>query len=777
MSIPRIYTRKIAIAGIFACSIIPTYSFAADESDLFTLEEIVVTAQRRTESIQDVSIAMKAITGDQIAKLGLRNLDDLIEHVPGVELYDERGAGMPIWVIRSVALADFNANNSPAAAIYYDEFYLSSNILNGVGLYDIDRIEVLKGPQGGLYGRNTTGGAVRILSKRPSFDETNGYVKANYGRYDRYGIEGAVGGTISENLAVRLSGMIDQGGGWQDSLVTPEDDQYGDRDFWALRGQVALRFNEGIELNIKIDGGRDRSETPLASAIGTQDPNTLVDTCAPVLAGSLSDSCLTWTNAVGIFTSQTPSILASDLSGDGKVVASDLINELDNDWFGINAQLEIDIDFATFKYISAYMKYNYNQNIDIDAMPLSFAHELSSLEIEAWSQEARLVSNNDGPYTWLIGAIYSEDTDKETRTFDLSDDFVFFLNNGTGIGDRGFFQKTKMWSLYAQGTYDIQDDLTVETSVRYTDEEKTLNDAFLTFTDIGFALYEDYNDTSDFNLGAHWSGSIGLNWKPTDDVMAYAKVTRSYKSGGFNGGFSFSIEELEPYKEETIWAYEIGVKSELLDNTLRLNAAAFYYDYQDAQGFVAVPTLDGGALGKLATVGNARHLGLEGDIIWLPEGVEGLSLTASGTYVDAIFTTTDPFTEMVTGLIRKGLRRPGPKWSYTLQGRYEKPIANALLGAIQINYSWRSDIIPDDSFPTLPNGSLEDHALFNRPGYGLLNASISLLAEDNTWSITLMGKNLTDEAVVLNNAESGFGSYSTLYGRPRSWTLEAQFSF
>ena len=163
----------IAIAGVVT-------PFAAQAD----IEEIIVTANKREQSIQDVPIAISAFDNSALAEIGADSLENLTNFVPGVALFDDRGAGQPTWVIRGVGLADFNANNTPTAAIYYDEAYMTSNALGGIGLYDIERVEVLKGPQGGLYGRNTTGGAVRIVSNRPNLAESEGYVSIGHeGRY------------------------------------------------------------------------------------------------------------------------------------------------------------------------------------------------------------------------------------------------------------------------------------------------------------------------------------------------------------------------------------------------------------------------------------------------------------------------------------------------------------------------------------------------------------------------------------------------------------------
>ena len=263
------------------------------------LEEIIVTAQKREQSLQDVSIAISAFDSSQLTELGLTNLEQLPTVIPNVELSDARGAGQPTWVIRGAGLADFNANNTPVAAIFYDEVYMTSNALGGIGLFDVARVEVLKGPQGGLYGRNATGGAIRILSERPDLTETSGYVRAAYGEWDRWGLEGAIGGPIIENkLAYRISAYTDQDGGWQDSLATPGDDEHGDRDFQAFRGQLLFTPSDELEFLLKIDSGEDKSETTLARLNGTY--NEFFDYCDAIYQGRRDDStCLGFHNLLG----------------------------------------------------------------------------------------------------------------------------------------------------------------------------------------------------------------------------------------------------------------------------------------------------------------------------------------------------------------------------------------------------------------------------------------------------------------------------------------------
>ncbi|NEP61607.1 MAG: TonB-dependent receptor plug domain-containing protein, partial [Symploca sp. SIO2G7] len=261
------------------------------------VDVITVTAQRREQNIQAVPIAADSFNQDDLLESAADELQDLIDLIPSAQYFDTRGAGQPVWVIRGVGLVDFNANNSPVTAIYYDDYYLSSNVMSGIGLFDIGNVEVLRGPQSGLYGRNTTGGAVRVNSARPEFGPQTGYFVGSYGWFDAYRVEGAFGSQVNDQLAFRLSAKYAGGGGYQDSLATPEDDNHGDRDFLGVRAQVLFAPSAGSEFKLKIEAGEDNSETLLARTTGSANVET-GGLCQPVLEGRLDESqCFSFANA------------------------------------------------------------------------------------------------------------------------------------------------------------------------------------------------------------------------------------------------------------------------------------------------------------------------------------------------------------------------------------------------------------------------------------------------------------------------------------------------
>jgi iron complex outermembrane receptor protein len=778
-------TRK-AIAAVIAFLIADMPLQAAE------LEEIVVTAQKRAESVQDVPIAMVAYGGEQIQELAIGDLRQLIEYVPGVELFDDRGvSSQPTWVIRGVGLADFNANNTPTAAIYYDEFYLTSNIMGGIGMFDIDRIEVLKGPQGGLYGRNTTGGAVRVESAKPSLEESSGYVSASYGRYDATALEGAVGGPFSDNVAFRIAAMTNQGGGYQDSLATASDDEWGDADFWAVRAQLLFEPSDNVSILLKVEGGADNSETPLGHGIGAYD--AVGDLCPAILAGSQDDqTCIHWANLTNLVIAAPIGPLPSDQSGDGKVVLASPINELDNEWLSATARIDWDLENVTFTSITGFIDYENRQAFDYEGGFLDTGHEFNKSPVEAWSQEFRLTSDASGPFTWLAGIMYAEDELNEFRTFTFPDNILIF--GGLPSSDRGYDQETTSWSVYAQVGFQISDQWNIHGSLRFTDEDKELRGGFTSLnvapgvpgespgTPLPAPLggpvdgYFIFGVNRDYELDENWSGHIGIDWTPTDNALWYAKISRGVKSGGFFGGFSLSDPELDPYIEETVLAYEVGFKSDWVDNTFRLNGAAYYYDYSDVQGFLTVfSTVTNTALTKLGNIGDAEHTGFELDFAWLPRGAEGLSLSGGIAWLDAELESSNTFVaqDFVTEVSYDGLERPyAPDLSYFIQGRYEWPIGERLMGMVQLNYSWRDDQLNADT-----TGTLIDGALFGIPDYGIVNARAQVGDSDGRWNVAVFGKNVSDEAYLANNTFDNLGGYLQTYGRPASWGIEFNYNW
>ncbi|MEM0954351.1 MAG: TonB-dependent receptor [Pseudomonadota bacterium] len=735
------------------------------------LEEVVVTAQKREQSLQDVPIAVSAFSADQLRALGSNQLDQLTEFIPSVELFDDRGAGQPTWVIRGVGLADFNSNNTPTAAVYYDEFYLTSNVLGGIGLFDVDSVEVLKGPQGGLYGRNTSGGAVLVNSRRPTVEEeSNGYLNVRYGRWGRYSLEGAVGAPLGSSAAFRIAAISEQGGGWQDSLATPQDDDHGNRDLSSIRAQLLWQPSTALDVLLKVEGGVDRSETTLAYSRALFDPST-GDFCAAARGGRESPSeCVTLSNLTNLFilTPGDPGILPDQQSRDGKRVLSTPINQLDNKWTGTQLRLDLELDFATLVSITGYLDYTNEQDYDFDAQPLALFEEDGRAELELWSQELRLVSDGGKRLEWMLGVMYAEDTVREDRQGNLSDNLLVL----PGVLQRGFEQETRSWATYVQGSYELAEGWRVNAAFRYTDEDRDYRNGFS--EQIGVAVF--FEDVSvETSLQENWSGDLGLEWRPSNDAMLYGKVTRGFKSGGFFGGIAASEETLQPYGEEVVYSWELGFKTDWVQQTLRLNGAIFFYDYEDVQGFTQeFSEISGTVITRLGSLGDAEHRGAEIELLWAPKSLTGLTLQLSGSWLDAEIVESDTISLDQSGASFpvEGLQRSfAPEWSAFALARYEWRIGG-ILAAAQLNYSWRDDIANDNSLV-----SNIDVAAFSHEAFGLLNGRLSLGDQESGWNLAFLANNILDEDYYTRTSGDDLLSYPSTPGRPFSWAVEATYQW
>ena len=603
----------------------------------------------------------------------------------------------------------------------------------------------------------------------------SGYVRASYGEWDRWGVEGAIGGPIIENkLAYRISAFTDQDGGWQDSLATPGDDEHGDRDFQAVRGQLLFTPSDELEFLLKIDSGKDASETTLGRLNGTYDQDFSFDYCDAVYQGRRDDnSCLGFHNLLGV-----PG-LPSDQKKNGETVLSNPINELDNEWSGYNLYIDWDVGFADFKSITSYYDYDYYQFFDYDATPIVFVSSVEGFpdadtNIEQWSQELRLTSTGDGPLTWLAGAIYAEDTNESIQSFSvqtLADlGFVPFTH---GIAD--YTQDTEAWAVYGQVGYDLTERLNLHGSLRYTDEDKDI-DYLSTLIIDGFEVPLGDVEGFETSLDENWSGHIGLDWSVTPHVLLYARFSRGVKSGGFFAAFTDNNDQLTPYAEEVNDSFEIGVKSNPTEE-LQINAAAFFYDYQDAQGTIQVESAGSptGTLFTIGTVGDAEHYGAEVDLLWAPSSLPGFELGVAAAWLDAEITDSDEFSLDQLGQLQplEGLDREfSPEWSYTINARQEVTFADNLLGSISALYSWRDDPITRDMRLTDV-----DYGLIQMESYGLLSVRVALAHLDQGWEIAVRGDNLTDEEYATISDGDGGGNFWDMPGRPASWTVELRYDF
>lgn len=485
---------------------------------------------------------------------------------------------MPAWIIRGDGLQDFNTNNTPAASVFLDEIYQSSVVMGGSGLFDVNQLEVMKGPQGGLYGRNTTRGAVLLNTRRAELGARNGYAKLHYGSWGDIGLEAGANFPLNDNLAWRLSGrVLGRDTAWQRSI--PDNAEHGEKEIRDLRSWIKFEPSQDLSIEWKLQGGADDSDIALSRTVGVY--SATGSFCGAMLLGQRDDAnCLSWGGFNQLVQSLPNTNPVSAQARDGSLVLSEGINEQSNDYLSNLVQISKQFDGFRFTSISSFDQYNYGVQLDLDGASGEFAHRRSNSDIEVFAQEFRLVSeDDDARLSWLLGLSFSEESFEERREFLFRDNFLVIASLGLSFGNVDYDQDTSSQAVYGNITYALNEDWNVNFSLRYTDEDKEYRNGRVYVP--GAVPFYVYNNLSrDYSLSDHFSGNISLDWTPQENVLLYASLSDGFKSGGFYGGFPSFPQEIDPYREETILAYELGLKSDL-SPALRVNAAAFYYDYED----------------------------------------------------------------------------------------------------------------------------------------------------------------------------------------------------
>ncbi len=751
-----------AVTVIFLCAVSVPVQAQVQPPELIT-----VTATKREENIHRVDISLSVIDAEEIQNLNLLSLPELASLAQNVSLFEDfPGAGIPTWVIRGVGLQDFNSNNTPAAAVYLDGNYQVATVMGAAGLFDVQQVEILKGPQGGLYGRNTSGGAVLMNTRRAQQNVTNAYLQAGYGSWDRARITGAMNVPINPEMALRLSMNGESGNdGWQKSISSGST--HGARDRLDFRSWFAYEPGEKFALHWKVQSGYDNSDIPLGRSAGLYEDGLTGNFCAAVLRGQRNDdTCISFAGVnQRIFNERDPEVISLQ-SGDGRNVYSDPLNRQGNDYVSTLLELTVDLQGMVFQSLSTWDKFGYGVDLDLDGSEGEYGHRLSNSDIRVFSQEFRLLSAADAPLQWLAGISWSDEEFVERRDFNLRDNRLV----GLGQGKLQYDQDTTSLAVYADASYSFSPQWRLTGNLRYTDEEKQYrNGAF--YIPLAQPFYFVRDLQQDYALGENVSGSVSLNWLPNDNSIGYLKFSRGFKSGGFYGGFPFNPAEVIPYSEETIAAWELGFRQKWMDRQLQMAGAFFTYDYQDVQGFIRdINPVTGTGIDRLANQGDARHEGLELELLWRPS--ENLHFEVGAGWLDAVFTSSDIRTVNIDGdQVPVSGRRPwAPRFNgyFLLNWRHDFWAQTKL--DMTLVYDYRSTFSGDPS-------SLAEKAVNELPGYGLFGFAARLGRNGSPWEAGIWIKNLQDKKYRLRTKGDGLNSYMDIYGEPRSIGFNIQYSF
>jgi outer membrane receptor protein involved in Fe transport len=630
------------------------------------VDEIIVTAQRREQASQDVGVSLSVSGGEQLDEKGISVVNDLENAVPNMEVDSQFGGGQPQFRIRGIGAREYSSNNASTVGIYVDEVAHPYTVTTQGALFDIARMEVLRGPQGTLYGRNTTGGAVNIITNAPTADFQAGF-NAEYGTFDRYKVEGYVSGQIAPNLLGRLAAVTEQGGAWQYHRDTGE--KLGDLDKSAIRGRLTWDASETVTVDLAATYSIDKSDGRGFRLLG---PYTVAD-------GSVTYPKDTAWRITGWGIS--PQLAAkAGVSTNAKPFR-------DNDGFDINARIRADLGWADLTSITAYQTFSRSEFNDWDSTPFHESNVLFYNDIDVFAQELRLSSNGDGPFNWMVGAHYADES--------IDGGFYTEFRGNPNLIDTAYDQSVSAFGIFTHNSYQVNERLNLIAGLRWETEERTLKSG---------GTYVAPNPpppavTYDTDLN-EVSGRLGLEYKVTDDALFYASLARGVKSGGFT---TYNATSATPFKPEIVIAYEAGLKSDLFDRRLRLNGALFYYDYKDQQVQGLEYDRDTGRLGKITNVPKSHIMGGEIELTWVP--MDGLTISQNigyktgeydeynaidGPATDAANPVDGPWDVIITN-DRSGERLAFPKMNYGGAISYDWEMAGWELRA-ETNYNYRDEL-------------------------------------------------------------------------------------
>nr|WP_303683908.1 TonB-dependent receptor [Brevundimonas naejangsanensis] len=707
-----ILASSVSLLTIAAFSSANAQSAVRSGEQVTRVDEIIVTAQRREQASQDVGVSLSVVGGEQLDEKGISVVNDLENAVPNMEVDSQFGGGQPQFRIRGIGAREYSSNNASTVGIYVDEVAHPYTVTTQGAMFDIARLEVLRGPQGTLYGRNTTGGAVNIITNAPTADFRAGF-NAEYGTFDRYKVEGYVSGQIAPNLLGRLAAVTEQGGAWQYHRDTGE--KLGDLNKTAIRGRLTWDVSETIIADLSATYSIDKSDGRGFRLLG---PYKVAD-------GSVTYPKDTAWRITGWGISQR----LADVAG----VSTDAKPFRDNDGFDINARIKADLGWADLSSITAYQTFSRKEYNDWDGTRFQESDVYFYNDINVFAQELRLSSTSDGPLQWMVGAHYADES--------IDGGFYTEFRGSTppnylsSLINTAYDQSVSAFGLFTHNSYQVTDRLNLILGLRWEKEERELTSRG-TFTAPALPPAPQTFDTTMEEV----TGRAGLEYKLTDDALFYASVARGVKSGGFTTYNSPNSQAARPFKPEIVIAYEAGIKSDLFDRRLRLNGALFYYDYKDQQVQGIEFDRTAGRLGKITNVPKSHIWGGEVELVWAP--INGLTIAQNlgyktGKYdeyfaVDSAATVAanppdGPWDIIITN-DRSGERLSFPKMNYGGSVSYDWDMAGWELRA-ETNYNYRDELY------SVSSSSIID-------AYWLWNANFSVSPAGANWRAGLWVRNM-----------------------------------
>ena len=740
----------------------------ATASDNGGVETVIVTAEKRAEDIQQAPMSVAAFTSKSIANLGIKESSDVGEFLPNVEISLPFGAGgQPEIVIRGVGLNDFDTNNAGPNGVYLDEVYLSAPAAQTFQAFDLERIEVLKGPQGTLYGRNTSGGAINYVTVKPG-DGFSANIHADWGSFDTFQVEGAAGGQIADDLDGRLAFVKNGSGGFTRNLFDGLRENGTNNE--AARLALQWDIGENLTLLANVHGGYLDNRPVKYRQLGLIDPVTMAE-CGVARAYTPGSGC------VDIFGYASP---RSFFAGGYNRQVHEKIGNL-----GGSLRVDYRLNDIEFVSLSAFERNDKFLPEETDSSPNRLLEVDFRVGSSTFTEEFRATESTDR-YNWVLGFYLLAESLRQNQPFGALLDFDKFFGPGSGDGvasvnyDRSR-QVTDSYAIFGQGTYDLTPSLKLTLGARGTLEHKSFDyAAAVQFQEGGMYHFGPITpilpppgksfDRSLSNEGFNWRAA--LSWDFVQNAMAYASVSTGFKSGGFNGGFLSTDpvqidKQLDPIKPEEVTAYEAGVKSNLLDDRVQIDAAIFYNDYRDHQTFLLEPIP--GSLLEAFLLANAARSHMEGAEVEIEARPNvHLTLSASLGLLQAKFDSSEDvgFDALGNPLSLHAHQLPlAPHVTATLTADYTIDLTSGVL-----------DLLATASYRSHQFFDVANNPYLHQNPYWLEDLRVGYTLPENQWEVAAFVHNLLDEKYFVFVGDlSALGFDAGTFGRPREWGFEVNY--
>ncbi len=758
-SLKRSFMRKLGAVGLLAASVFVQSASAADSpsaAEMEEVDEVVVTAQRRAQNQQDVPISMTVLSGDDLRNLNIRSTGELGAHVPNLKVYNDSGENSAVQiVIRGVYSNGQTYMVGPSALVYSDDVLLDSYLSQGVAFFDAQRVEVLKGPQGTLFGRNATAGVVQVISNKPGDDS---YAESSIGSYGKTRFEGAVGGELTDSIGIRIAGFYEQKDGWFDNISN--GDELYDAEANALR--VLLEFTPSDNVNILVKAQNvENDQHPLIWQSSIPSPH-------PFTGYGFDDSALV-----------NPGPASDWEKGNLSFTDSELEDTFEDTQYSVT--LNWTLGDVLLTSITAYEEYEWSFLNDADSTATDIFHFYNAADYEGTTQELRLTSQTNAPFQWIVGGFYQDSEMTSRVADDFTDLYAVFYGMSdpvNGFGDMDLIDhESKSRAIFIHTDFAWTDRFKTTHGVRNTKDELSR-----VRTALNFSMFPRASRTSFSNLALHsdaGSDPLSVNYVDGDeaeeitwrlageyvvdeDVLLYGSVSTGYKAGALGANWNSLQNQYVHVDPETVLSYELGLKSQWSKQRLMINAAVFSYDYEDYQSATNIGN-DFSFSRSDVNIPEVKFQGFDLEISARPS--DNLWIQLGFGYVDAEIEKY-----VSNALVDLAGNKPPRASEMDVSGivRYDIPLTSGTLSP-QIDFEYVGDFYTD-SENTLEMGD-----------FWRVNARTTYRHESSGFEVNVFVENIGDDKELQNvyapNDAYGLGTDLQVRDLGRTWGISVRKSF